>query len=451
MKYFYYFLLFFAFGQSRYHQSIMQTISYGLLPTASSAEILTSTTHNTHTPTQEKKQILLLEKGQTIKLSSPFFEKIWLSKAGVISLQDRGSFVIIQAKNKGEVLLNLDSRLYLIQVLSETQKKNLTVVNELLSNRMGLTAYWKKDQLRIQGQVYRLKDFIDLSKTAGKLNLNYRFEAEVAPSLRPQLQQYIQKSIKNLPHPVLLWEKPLTALIPDDNSLKNLYQTKLKPFGIAIQPDSSLLPSPPLIKIKVLLVESSNNHAFQTHIDWGENTINRLLDGSLFKNLLSTFKAMENKGHAQILSSAELLSESGKESYFHSGGETPIPYFNPESGAQGIKWKPYGIRLSFKTQTDQTEKIHIKTHASISEVDHAHSVRSAPSLKSSSINSSVTMKSGQSLLLSKLIRRQKGKAHSAPMEVFRLPFAGKLLSFKGKIKEHTRLNIFITALLLKQN
>ncbi len=399
----------------------------------------------------EKKQTLLLERGEMTQLFSPFFEKIWLSKPGIVSVQDKGSAVIVRAKKEGEVLLSLDSRLYHIHVLSEEQKKNLMAINEFLSNRMGLRARFIKDHIHIQGHLYREKDFGDLARVARSLNLNYRFSAEVAPSLRLKLKEYIYKNIGSLFHPVLLWEKPLTALVPDEDSLKNLYQTKLKPFGVTVKPDPSLLPTPPLIKIKILLVESSNNHSFQTHIDFGDKTINRLLDGSLFKDMLSTFKAMEDKGQAEILSSAVLLGESGKESYFHSGGEVPIPHFNPESGTQGIQWKPYGIRLNFNAKADQTDKINIKVHANISEVDHAHSVRSAPSLKSSNITTSITMKSGQSLLLSKLIRRQKGKSRSAPAEIFRLPLAGPLLSFKGKITEHTRLNIFITAILLKAN
>ena len=398
----------------------------------------------------KNKQTLLLEKGENIRLPSPASEKIWLSKGGVVSVQDIGASLNIQARQNGEVLLNLGSRLYLIQVLSEENKKNLLIVNEFLSNRMGLKVRFVKDQIRIYGRLYRVKDFIDFSQVAQALNLNYIFEAKVEPQLHQQLQTYIQKKIttdKNVIFPplVLSWTKPLTALIPNDKSLADFYQTKLKSFGIAIKNDPSLLPSPPLIELKVLLVQSSVNHSFQTHINWGEKVINRLLDGSLFKQIFSEFKAMENKGKAQILAETVLLSESGKKSSFHSGGEVPIPLFNPESGTQSIKWKPYGIQLNFEAKADRKSKIHINTQVEISEVDHSHSAQSAPSIKSSRIYSSVTMQNGQSLLLSRLIRRQKGKSHSAPLMFSRLPLAGSLLSLKGKIKENTRLNIFITA------
>ncbi len=405
---------------------------------------------NDETHGKDEKQTLILEKGESLSLPSPSFEKIWLSKGGIISVQDAGSSLNIQARKEGEVLLNLGSRLYLIQVLSTEKKKNLIAINEFLSNRMGLKARLVKDQIRIQGQLYRTKDFIDLAKMAETLNLNYIFEAEVEPTLRPKLQKYIHKNITDLPSLVFLWQKPLTALVPNDPSLINFYKTKLKHFGIAVKTDPSLLPSPPLIKLKILLVESSANHSFQSHINWGEKVINRLLDGSLFKQILSEFKAMEDKGKARIFSETTLLSESGKKSHFHSGGEVPVSHFNPESGTQSIKWKPYGIQLNFEAKADRNNRIHIDTQASISEVNHSHSARSAPSLKSSRIHSSLTMQSGQSLLLSKLIRRQKGKSHSAPLIISQLPWAGPVLSFKGKIKENTRLSIFITAHIIPQ-
>ena len=399
----------------------------------------------------KEKQIILMEKGESRNLPISSSEQIWLSKAGVVSVQDTGTYLNIQARKEGEVLLNLDSRLHLIYVLSEEKKRSFMVIDEFLSNRMGLRAELVKDQVRIRGRLYRVKDFVDLSRIAQEGDLNYLFEAEVDISLRQELQVYIQNTIKEsknfLSPPLLLWQKPLTALIPDDKPLADLYQTCLKYFGIAIKRDPALLPSPPLIELKLLLVESSANHSFQTHIDWGEKIVKRLLDGSLFKEILSTFKAMEDKGQARIFSSATLLVESGKKSNFHSGGEVPIPHFHPENGNQSIKWKPYGVQLSFTARADRSNKIHIDAQAEISEVDHAHSARSAPSLKSSRIHSSVTMQSGQSFLLSKLIRRQTGKSYSAPAEIFRVPLAGRLLSFKGRIKEYTRLNIFITAVL----
>ena len=401
----------------------------------------------------KKKPVLLMAKGENLYIPSPSFERIWLSQSGVVSVQDRGESLGIQARKEGEVLLNVGSRVYLIQVLSESNKKHIEDLKKLFSHRMGLEVQFAQGHLRVRGRLYRVKDFIALVRTAREQKISYLFEADVDPSLRPALKIYIMSQIKNplFPAPVLLWQKPLTALLPEDSSVMDFYQVKLRPFGIRLKKDPSLLPSHPLVKLKILLVESTAQSSLQTHIDYGDKVINRLLDGRLFKELVLGFKALENKGQARILSEAVILSESGKKAHFHSGGSVPVPHFNPESGAQSVRWKPYGIQLDFLAKVDRNNRIHVQTQVEISEVDHSYSAHATPALKASRITSAVTMQSGQSLLLSRLIRRQSGKSHSAPPTIFRLPLAGSLFSFKGKIEDRTRLHIFITAGFSSQN
>ena len=419
-------------------------------PTKTTVAKSTTTTKSTRAKPSNK--TLILTTGESIKIPSPSFENIRVSQAGIVSVQDFGSSLHVYAKKEGAVLINLGPRLYKIHVVKKEQKQNILILNELLSNRMGLKTHFENKQIHVKGKLHRTKDFIDLSQTAHKHHIPWLFSADTNPALQKKLNQYIQTQLQktfaraNLPLPVLSWQKPLTAFVPNEKNLARLYKKQTQYLGIEIQTDPSLLPSPPQIKLKILMVESSSDHSFQTHIDWGEeSTLTRLLNKNTFINIINEFKSMENKGTAQIISETSLLTESGKKSHFHSGGEAPIPYYNPETGAQGMRWKPYGIRLNFTTQSDRNNKIHLKTQVEISEVDHAHSARSAPSLKVSRIHSSITMQNGQSLLLSKLIRKRKGKTRSAPMDMFRLPLIGNPLSLKGKIKEQTRLYIFITS------
>ena len=388
-----------------------------------------------------QKQVLFLEKGESHILTSPELEKVWISKGGVISLQDRGSYLKIQARKEGKVLLSAGSRRYSIYVLSPGKKKNIQLMSDFLSQRQGLEIQIIENILYIRGKLYRLKDFIDLSKQAQTINFTYVFDAEILPELRPDLQKYIYNTAKHLPPFKLSWQRPLVAFIPKDTEAR--YEEALKHLGLTLKKDASLLPVPQAIKLKILLVESSDSQALQNHLDLGGNLINQILEGQIFEKILSSFKSAESRGEAHILSEASLLGESGKNTYFHSGGEVPIPNFNPESDAQSIKWKPYGIRIKCKATADRNEKIHIQTEVEISEVDHVHSAQGAPALKSNRIHSSITMKNGQTLLLSKLLRKQKGKSYAGPLEITQIPFAGQFLSFKGMIKEHTRLHIFI--------
>lgn len=418
---------------------------YPLIQTATA----TKSTHNL----QKKRNIILLQKGENLKLKSPASEQIWLSKAGIVLITAHGYTVNIQAKKKGEVLLNLGSTLYKIQVIDSKNKQNLKNINQFFYYRKGLQAQVVKNKIKIIGNLYRIKDFIDFTKLASNINLDYIFEAKIDPTMCKKIKNYIYNKILNNNNSVLPFTIScttiLTAFLNKKTTTSDFYTTQLKKMGIGIQYDSSLLPILPLIELKILLIENNKNYSFQTDLNWGENIINSLLDGDLFKQLLSEFKTMENSGQAQILSETILLSQSGKKSSFHSGGDVPIPHFNPKTGTQHIKWKPYGIQINFKATADRNNKIHIDTQVNISEVDHSYSANNAPSIKKNRISSSITMNNGQSLLLSKLIRKQSGKNYSAPSMFSHLPLIGKLFSFKGKIKENTRLNIFITAKVTK--
>jgi len=126
---------------------------------------------------------------------------------------------------------------------------------------------------------------------------------------------------------------------------------------------------------------------------------------------------MEQKGLAHILSRATLLTEHGRSASFHSGGEVPIPDFHPETGQATIRWKPYGIQLNFESKTDWNNNIHIQVQAETSEVDHSQSANTSPSIKNNKINTSLVLKTGHTIALTTLVRRQGGKSFSAPLPV----------------------------------
>ena len=311
---------------------------------------------------KSKKRIIFLEKGESRILPAPSSEAIWLNKGGIVSVHDIGHAIRLRAKKEGEALLNTGgARSYRIYVLNEENKKHVMSLKELLSHRMGLKIQVVSGQIQIHGRLYRLKDFADLAQWAREHDLNYSFAVTVPLSLRPLLRSYIQSAMSqtgppslNIPPPgalkdyekssknlhnipcsrtvrekterifsshipekdcgpanqpfTLLWKKPLTALLPDNASFE-FHRKKFRKMGIAAKKDTTLLPSPPLVKIKVLLAESAANRSFQTHIGWDKshadktrssmaphsnNIVTRILTGDLLKSLLSDFKAMED-------------------------------------------------------------------------------------------------------------------------------------------------------------
>ena len=393
------------------------------------------------------KNVIVLEVGEAYKIKSPRHEKAWLSDGTIVSLTDSGSALLLQAKKKGSSLLNLGSRLYRIYVLHTSDKQNLLDIMHFLLPRMGLSAHWIDGKISIKGHLYRLKDWLDLAKKAKAKNLNYLFHVEVNEKVKTEFINYWNTHINK--HPLaplsIQWGKPPVFVIPKGSPLKHYYHDSLQFFGLSIKEDASLLARPDLIKLKVLLVESSEDFALRTGLDWGGGELVSLLDVERFTTMLKNFKAMETKGEADILSEVNLLTESGKTSHFLSGGEVPVPQYHHETGAESIKWKPYGIQLNITARSDRKQRIKLNTLVEMSDLDHSHSSQARASIKTNKIRSHVTLQSGQTLVLTTVLRKLGGKSFSAPFIFSRIPFAGKALSFKGNTHGKSRLNIFVTA------
>ena len=405
------------------------------------------------TPATQAADRIVLAVGESYRLRAPLGASAWLSTGRVISLREQNLHFVLQAKKTGEVLLNVNHKLYRVQVLSRADKQKWMRLNQFLQSRKGLTLQVSKGEFYINGQLLRIKDFKDLVQFCQTQNITYFFQTKVPVALQAPLKQFLKQQFFQQQESLhILWEEqPLAILLPARHPHINFYKRLFKNQGIVIKEDSSLMAQLPSIELQLLLVESSRNSSFQIRKNWGSPFVSRLLKPKLFQEILSSLQAMEQKGLAHILSQATLLTEHGKEARFHSGGEVPIPDFHPETGQATIKWKPYGIQLSFESKTDWNNNIHIQVQAETSEVDHSQSASTSPSIRNNKINTSLVLRDGQTIALTTLVRRQGGKSFSAPLPVSRLPLAGEFLSLKGKLKERTSLSIFITANLKKES
>ena len=393
------------------------------------------------------KNTIVLEIGETYKIKSPRHEKVWLSDGVILSLTDIGRAVLLQAKREGKSLLNIGSKLYQIYVLNTSDKQNLLDIIHFLSTRMGLSAHWQDGKILIKGNLYRLKDWLELAKRAKSKNLQYLFQVEVSEKVKKEFIKHWSTHINKHPKAPLRirWDKPPTFILPKSSPLKHYYEEHLRFFGMNIKEDGSLLALPDLIKLKVFLISNSSDKTLNSWLDWGSGELISLLDVDRFKSMLKKFKIMESKGQAKILSEVNLLIESGKTSNLHSGGEVAIPQYHPETGVESLHWKPYGIQIKIATKSDRKKQIKLNTQVEMSDLDHSHSSQARASIKTNKIQSHVTLQSGQTLALSTVLRTLKGKSFSAPLIFSKIPLAGKAFSFRGKTNGKSQLNIFVTA------
>lgn len=238
---------------------------------------------------------------------------------------------------------------------------------------------------------------------------------------------------------------------------------------------SSRLSKKPMIEVAVEIMEIDSQSALQAGLSWGsitstnstssttsnnitisENTPPSLLSlGSFARDsLTASVQLLINRGKAKILSKPKLLTISGEEASFLAGGEIPYATTNKE-GAANIEWKPYGVKLKIKPTIDGSENIDANLRAEVSEIDNSNGIISSgiviPALKTRWAETSVYMKSGNTLVIAGLIDDESQKTTSGVPLISDIPIIGELFRFTNDQKTQTELVIFVTPTLIGES
>jgi pilus assembly protein CpaC len=238
---------------------------------------------------------------------------------------------------------------------------------------------------------------------------------------------------------------------------------------------SSRLSKKPMIEIGVEIMEIDSQSALQAGLSWGsittenntssttpnnisisENTPPSLLSlGSFIRDsLTANVQLLINRGKAKILSKPKLLTISGEQASFLAGGEIPYATENKE-GATNVEWKPYGVKLNIKPTIDGSENIDANLRAEVSEIDDSNGIISSgiviPALKTRWAETSVYMKSGNTLVIAGLIDEENQKTTSGVPLISDIPIIGELFRFTNDQKAQTELVIFVTPTLIGES
>ena len=140
-------------------------------------------------------------------------------------------------------------------------------------------------------------------------------------------------------------------------------------------------------------------------------------NGSL--TLLSTLRAMEQKGAARTLASPTLVALSGDSASFLAGGEFPVPIAksSTEQGIQvTIDWKEFGVRLRFIPTVLDSNRIRLFVAPEVSAPDNTHAVLLngyvVPGLVTRRISTTVEMRDGEVLVIGGVKQREVKKTTS---------------------------------------
>jgi pilus assembly protein CpaC len=166
----------------------------------------------------------------------------------------------------------------------------------------------------------------------------------------------------------------------------------------------------------------------------------------------AVLKALQEKGQLQILAEPNLVAYNGQSASFLAGGEFPYPIVNGNTGATGVEFREFGIRLSF-TPTIVGEAVRLKVKMEVSAPDFAAGLSLAgytvPGLKTRRAETDVELLDGQTFAIAGLLNNDTQVSRQAIPFVSRIPVIGSLFKSKEDRSDKTELVVVITPHLVR--
>jgi len=146
--------------------------------------------------------------------------------------------------------------------------------------------------------------------------------------------------------------------------------------------------------------------------------------------LLTLYRALQNKDIAQILAQPRLVVKNGKSGGFLSGGEVPI--ITTTANTFGVIYKPFGVRLDFIPTITLSDRIDLRVFPEVSDIA-AGIGTGTPSFVVRRTISRVEMKEGESLIIGGLLDQRVVK------DLTKFPFLGDV-PILGALFRSTKFN-----------
>ena len=163
----------------------------------------------------------------------------------------------------------------------------------------------------------------------------------------------------------------------------------------------------------------------------------------ILTEITSRLNFLASNGDALILAEPRLSARSGGNAEFVAGGEVPIP-IQDANGRVTIEYKKYGIILKVKPIADKEGNVQASVNTEVSTIDPSVTVRGAPGFLTRSTKTDVSLKDGETLVISGLISHDIAENSTKVKGLGSLPIIGRLFSSDDFKSNKSELVIFVT-------
>ena len=195
-------------------------------------------------------------------------------------------------------------------------------------------------------------------------------------------------------------------------------------------------------------VDYSEGHGGQTAAHGFINsTVNSISAGTIPIGVEATLRLLMQKNQARILSEPTLVTLSGKEASFLSGGEMPI--VQQLQNTFTVEFKQFGVLMKIKPTVDSARNINTHISTEVSDVNANVTIQGVPSFTTRRAETDVQVKDGQTIFIGGLL------SHNVTEQLRKFPWLADVpvlgLLFRSKEFQASRseLLIFVTPEVVK--
>jgi pilus assembly protein CpaC len=172
------------------------------------------------------------------------------------------------------------------------------------------------------------------------------------------------------------------------------------------------------------------------------------------RDYAGVIRALASRNLVRTLAKPNLVTESGREAKFLSGGEFPIPVAQ-QNGAITIEFKEFGVGLVFTPVVLDGEAISLKIRPEVSSLDFSQGLITAgfrvPVIRKNEAFTNIQMKDGESFAIAGLVNNDVRQAVDKVPLLGDLPILGALFRSTRFRNSETELLFLVTVKLVKPN
>jgi pilus assembly protein CpaC len=170
------------------------------------------------------------------------------------------------------------------------------------------------------------------------------------------------------------------------------------------------------------------------------------------RDYAGVIRALADRNVLRTLAKPNLVTQSGKEAKFISGGEFPFPVAQ-ENNTITVQFKEFGVGLVFLPVVQDGENINLKIRPEVSSLDFSQGLVAAgfniPVIRKNEAATVINMKDGESFAIAGLINNEVRQAVAKIPILGDIPILGTLFRSTRFQNNETELLFLVTVKLVK--